>query len=152
MKQKRQAKLIEIVGRQSAETQEELLRLLRAEGIDATQATVSRDIRELRLYKTLSEKGVYRYALPGEPSDDAMTARLRTIFRESVTSIDAAQNLVIVKTLPGMAQAACSALDAAPNPAVAGTLAGDDTAFIAARSDAAAKNLAEQLRAIVEKP
>ncbi len=149
MKRKRQEKLLEIIGKQDAETQEDLLRLLRAEGIEATQATVSRDIRELRLYKTLSDRGIYRYALPGEPSDDALTARMRTIFRESVTSINIAQNLVIIKTLPGMAQAACSALDATPNPTVAGTLAGDDTAFVALRGEAAAKDLAEQLRKIL---
>ncbi len=149
MKRRRQEKIVEIVGKRDVETQEELLRLLRTEGMEATQATVSRDIRELRLYKVLSDKGIYRYALPGEAPDDALSARLRTIFRESVTSIDIAQNLVIIKTLPGMAQAACSALDASPNPTVAGTLAGDDTAFIALRGDAEAKNLAEQLKAIL---
>ncbi|MDR1691843.1 MAG: arginine repressor [Oscillospiraceae bacterium] len=150
MKRERQEKILEIVGRAKAETQEELLGLLRAEGIEATQATVSRDIRELRLVKTLTERGSYRYALPGEASDDAMTARLRGIFRECVTSIDAALNLVVIKTLPGMAQAACAALDASPNPSVVGTLAGDDTAFIALRSERGAKTLAEQLWTIVE--
>jgi transcriptional regulator of arginine metabolism len=74
---------------------------------------------------------------------------LQNIFRESVTAIDSAQNLVIIKTLPGMAQAACSALDAMQNPTIAGTLAGDDTAFVAMRSEPAAKGLAEHLRGLL---
>ncbi|MDR0325622.1 MAG: arginine repressor [Oscillospiraceae bacterium] len=149
MKNLRQAKLIEIIGRENVETQEDLQVLLRKEGFEVTQATVSRDIKALRVYKTLSEKGAYRYALPSEQPDNVFSARLRTIFRESVTHIDNAQNLVIIKTLPGMASAACSALDAMNAPMVAGSLAGDDTAFIALRSDSAAKGLVEQLRSVL---
>ena len=149
MKNLRQTKLAEIIGREDVETQERLQELLRAEGFDVTQATVSRDIKALRVYKALTEKGAYRYALPPEPSDNVFSSRLRTIFRESVTHIDNAQNLVVIKTLPGMAPAACSALDAMSSPTVVGTLAGDDTAFIALHSEAAAKGLVEQLRSVL---
>lgn len=149
MKNLRQAKLAEIIGRENVETQEDLQALLRKEGFEVTQATVSRDIKALRVYKTLSDKGTYRYALPSEPPDNVFSSRLRTIFRESVTHIDSAQNLVIIKTLSGMAPAACAALDAMDAPMVVGTLAGDDTAFIALRSDSAAKGLLEQLRSVL---
>jgi transcriptional regulator of arginine metabolism len=151
MKNLRQSKIAEIIGKQAVETQEELQVLLKSEGFDVTQATISRDIKALRIYKALSNKGAYRYALPQEPSENTFSARLRTIFRESVTHIDNAQNLAVIKTLPGMAQAACSAIDAMNAPAVVGSLAGDDTAFIAMRNEAAAKELAEQLRMIVRK-
>jgi transcriptional regulator of arginine metabolism len=150
MKNLRQSKLKEIIQKKAVETQEELQMLLKNEGFDVTQATISRDIKALRIYKTLSEKGTYRYAISPEPSENAFSARLRTIFRESVMNIDNAQNLAVIKTLPGMAPAACAALDAMNNPMVVGSLAGDDTAFIALRSDAAAKELAVQLRAILK--
>ncbi|MCL1807038.1 MAG: arginine repressor [Oscillospiraceae bacterium] len=149
MKNLRQAKLAEIIGRQAVETQEELQTLLEKEGYPVTQATISRDIKSLRIHKTLSDRGTYRYALPSEPPDNAFSTRLRTIFRESVVNIDAAQNLVVIKTLPGMAQAACAALDTMPSPMVVGTLAGDDTAFIALRNESSAKGLLEQLRVIL---
>ncbi|MDR0292717.1 MAG: arginine repressor [Oscillospiraceae bacterium] len=149
MKNLRQAKLTEIIARQNVETQEELQALLRGEGFDVTQATVSRDIKALRVYKTLSNKGTYRYALPSEPPESAFSPRLRTIFRESVTLIDSAQNFVVLKTLPGTAPAACSAIDAMSAPMVVGSLAGDDTAFVALRSESAAKALVEQLRSVL---
>jgi transcriptional regulator of arginine metabolism len=149
MKNLRQSKIEDIIKRQAVETQEELQALLKVDGFDVTQATVSRDIKSLRIHKTLTSKGTYRYALPPGPAETAFSARLRTIFRESVTNIDNAQNLTVIKTLPGMAQAACSALDAMNAPMVVGTLAGDDTAFIAMRDETAATELAEQLRAIL---
>jgi transcriptional regulator of arginine metabolism len=150
MKNLRQSKLIEIIGRQAVETQEDLQVLLKKEGFDVTQATVSRDIKALRIYKVLSEEGAYRYATSPEPAASAFSSRHRTIFRESVTHIDNAQNLAVIKTLPGMAQAACSALDAMNDVMVVGSLAGDDTAFIAMRSEAAAKDLVVQLRSILK--
>jgi transcriptional regulator of arginine metabolism len=149
MKNLRQSKLAELIGREAVETQDDLQTLLREEGFDVTQATISRDIKALRIYKTLTDKGAYRYALPSEPPDSTFSARLRTIFRESVTSIDTAQNIVVLKTLSGMAAAACAALDAMSSPTVVGTLAGDDTAFIAMRSEAAANGLMEQLRSVL---
>lgn len=145
MKNLRQTKLCEIINREDIETQEDLQLRLREAGFDVTQATVSRDIKALRIYKALTGKGTYRYALPAEKDADAFSPRLRTIFRESVSSIDRAQNLVVIKTLPGMAPAACSALDAMSPPTVVGTIAGDDTAFIAMRTESAAAEWMESL-------
>jgi transcriptional regulator of arginine metabolism len=149
LKNLRQGKLIEIIERQAVETQEELQALLKNEGYDVTQATVSRDIKALRIYKTLSDKGAYRYALPSEPSESAFSSRLRTIFRESVTHIDSAQNIVVIKTISGIASGACAALDAMNIPEIIGSLAGDDTAFIAMRSETAAKELSNRLRVML---
>ena len=149
MKNLRQTKLAEIIVRQPVETQEDLQTLLKAEGFNVTQATISRDMKALRIYKALTDRGKYRYALPSDPPEHAFSARLRTIFRESVISINNAQNLVVIKTLSGMAQAACAALDSMNAPMVVGTLAGDDTAFIAMRSEQASKALMEKLRSVL---
>jgi transcriptional regulator of arginine metabolism len=147
MKNLRQSKLIEILGKQSAETQDDLQALLKADGFDVTQATISRDIKALRIYKTQSPNGKYRYALPAEPP--VFSARLRTIFRSSVTHIDTAINIVVIKTLPGMAQAACAAMDTMDASMLVGSVAGDDTAFIAMRNEHAARELMERLRAVL---
>jgi transcriptional regulator of arginine metabolism len=149
MKNLRHSKLIEIIGRDVVETQDDLKALLKNEGFDVTQATISRDIKALRVYKSLSQTGQYHYTLMPEPPESIFSSRLRTIFRESVTHIDHAQNLTVIKTLPGMGQAACSAIDAMYNPMVVGSLAGDDTAFIAMRTETAAKDLAVQLRVML---
>jgi len=146
MKAKRQAQILEIVTQEEIETQEELLARLRQRGIHTTQATVSRDIKDLRLIKAQTGDGRYRYAVSGDKPDAAFASRLRSIFLDSVTFMEAAQNIVVLKTLPGLAPAACSALDALGHPDVAGTLAGDDTAFVAMRSTAAAEEFVLQIR------
>lgn len=145
MKFQRQSKILEIINKNEVETQEELMEKLIACGHPVTQATISRDIKELRLVKALSRTGKYMYAVSAEQSDMTFSTRLRGIFRESVTSYDRAQNIIVIKTLPGLAPAACSALDATANPSIVGTLAGDDTAFIAMRDNAAAENFMEQI-------
>ena len=102
MKFQRQAKILELIDRFEIETQEELTDHLRAVGYSTTQATVSRDIKELRLIKSLStETGKYKYTAAAAGAADSFTTRLRNIFRECVTDIDAAQNMVVIKTLPG---------------------------------------------------
>ena len=107
MKFQRQAKILELIDRFEIETQEELTDHLRAVGYSTTQATVSRDIKELRLIKSLStETGKYKYTAAAAGAADSFTTRLRNIFRECVTDIDAAQNMVVIKTLPGLGQAA----------------------------------------------
>ena len=113
MKFQRQAKILELIDRFEIETQEELTDHLRAVGYSTTQATVSRDIKELRLIKSLStETGKYKYTAAAAGAADSFTTRLRNIFRECVTDIDAAQNMVVIKTLPGLGQAAAMAIDA----------------------------------------
>ena len=138
MKSKRQSKIMEIIAGRNVETQEQLLALLEEEGYRCTQATISRDIKELRIVKELTKLGAYRYtASVGEPAGSFST-RLNTIFRECVTSVDYAQNIVIIRTLPGLASAAGSAIDAMGMNKIVGSLAGDDTVMVVMRDNNAA--------------
>src|SRR5699024_2947695 len=101
MKSQRQAKILEIISTHNVETQEQLLAALQAEGFRGTQATISRDIKELRIVKELTSFGTYRYAVSTSDVATTFSARLNTIFRESVISFDYAQNLIVIRTLPG---------------------------------------------------
>ena len=151
MKFQRQAKILELIDRFEIETQEELTDHLRAVGYSTTQATVSRDIKELRLIKSLStETGKYKYTAAAAGAADSFTTRLRNIFRECVPDIAAAQNMVVITTLPGMAQAAGSALDSMKLPQIVGTLGGDDTVFLVMRDTAAAQELCNEIRRLLQ--
>ncbi|NLY50358.1 MAG: arginine repressor [Firmicutes bacterium] len=130
MKVRRQMKILELISSQDIETQEELAQLLRQSGFEATQATVSRDIKELRLIKVPSGDDRYRYALPPELPRGTMEPRMRRILRESVISVDSSQNLIVIKALPGSAQAVGSAIDGLDWDDIIGTVAGDDTVLI----------------------
>jgi Arginine repressor len=145
MKSYRQDKILEIIAKQEIETQNQLIDALRALGFDSTQATVSRDIRELRLVKELSAGGGYKYVTPSDNASGDYSMKLKTIFNESVREIKQAQNLVVIKTLPGLADAACATLDAMEVTGLIGTLAGDDTAFLAMADSEAAKRFCEEL-------
>ena len=112
MKAQRQAKIVEIISNANVETQEQLLQALTDQGFSSTQATISRDIKELRIVKELTSLGTYRYCVPEKDAPPALSDRLNNIFRECVISVDYAENLVVIHTLPGMANAAASALDA----------------------------------------
>lgn len=139
MKPGRQSVILEIISQQDIETQNQLLQALAARGVKSTQATLSRDIKDMRLIKELGPNGNYRYtAGSSRPETDGFEQRLRKIFKESVISYDVAQNLFIIKTLPGLAPAACSAIDSMEVKGLVGTLAGDDTAFLAMRDNEAA--------------
>ncbi|HCP71012.1 MAG TPA: arginine repressor, partial [Clostridiales bacterium] len=138
MKSKRQAKIVEIISTKNVETQEQLLQELQEAGFTSTQATISRDIKELRIVKELTSFGTYRYTTAAREVPSAFTGRLNTIFRESVTSFDYAQNIIVIHTLPGLANAAASALDAMNMNVVLGTLAGDDTVVVIMRDTNAA--------------
>lgn len=146
----RHAKIIELIGEHEIQTQEELVEWLRKEKFDATQATVSRDIRELRLIKVMSENGVYQYATTAAGTVSDMDAKLQIIFSESVTTIEYAQNIVVVKTLPGMAQAAASAMDAMEHDGVIGCIAGDDTVMVVIRDTKDAQKLTAKLKRLVK--
>ena len=151
MKKRRHEKILQIIGNNTVDTQEELLRLLREEGFDVTQATVSRDIKELRLIKSLSaETGKYKYTAATGGAADSFTTRLRNIFRECVTEISAAQNMVVIKTLPGLGQAAAMAIDAMRASDVVGTLGGDDTVFAVMRDNDSAARFCQQARDILK--
>ena len=145
MKSGRHAKILEIIAEYPVETQDEIISRLKDAGYKATQATISRDIKDLRLVKTLGSDGKYRYT-----SDISRSADLRSNFEQlfsgSVISIDAAKNIVVIKTLSGMANAVCAAMDSTENSAIVGTIAGDDTIFVACRSDEDAGELTETLK------
>jgi transcriptional regulator of arginine metabolism len=132
-KSERQARLLQLIQKKEIATQDELVSGLNAVDLDVTQATISRDIKELGIIKVTTASGTQKY-VPMERSGEVASGRLMNIFAEAVVSIDYAMNLVVVKTLPGMAQAAASALDSMRIPEIMGSIAGDDTLFVAARS------------------
>ena len=149
MKSKRQAKILEIISNRNIETQEQLLAELQAEGFRGTQATISRDIKELRIVKELTSLGTYRYTISASDLGSSFSARLNTIFRECVISFDYAQNIIVVRTLPGLASAAGSAIDAMNLSTIVGTLAGDDTVMIVMRDTNAAATLCGEIRSLL---
>lgn len=138
MKSQRQAKIMEIISTTNVETQEQLLQELEEAGFRSTQATISRDIKELRIVKELTTLGTYRYTTSAKEMPSTFSSRLNTIFRECVTRYDYAQNIVVIHTLPGLANAAASAIDAMNMSVVVGSLAGDDTVMVVMRDNNAA--------------
>lgn len=150
MKLDRQAVIKEIISTQIIETQNQLMEALLARGIRSTQATVSRDIREMRLVKDLGPDGKYHYNMPSKHIAPEFDVKLRKIFRESVTSYAIAQNIVVLKTMPGLASAACSTLDAMKIPHFVGSLAGDDTAFLAMTDMQAAIEFSKQIEELLK--
>ena len=149
MKSQRQAKILEIISNKNIETQEQLLAELQAEGFRGTQATISRDIKELRIVKELTSLGTYRYTISASDLGSSFSARLNTIFRECVISFDYAQNIIVVRTLPGLASAAGSAIDAMNLHTIVGTLAGDDTVMIVMRDTNAAATLCGEIKSLL---
>ena len=146
MKAKRQDKIMEIISTTNVETQEQLLQELQNAGFSSTQATISRDIKELRIVKELTSFGTYRYTSAARDLPATFSDRLYTIFRECVTSFDYAQNIVVIHTLPGLANAAGSALDAMNMSVVLGTLAGDDTVIAIMRDSNAAASFCGEIK------
>lgn len=148
MKSGRHEKILSIISEHSVETQDDLLKRLREEGFKATQATISRDIKELRIVKTLGGDGKYRYVAAAENGGESRSDFIQ-LFIGSVISIDFAQNIVVIKTRSGTANAVCASLDSTDNTSVVGTIAGDDTIFIACRTAEAAKAYCDYLRQYV---
>lgn len=140
MKNHRHDVILEIISETPVATQEQLTALLAERGISATQATLSRDIQQLSLVKQRDENGVYRYMLP------ASAAAEKSIFSEAVVGVDHASNMIVVKCRAGMAQGTCAAIDSVKHEGIVGTIAGDDTIFILARSEADAKKLVKKFR------
>lgn len=126
----RQRIILDLIENNEIETQEELANCLLERGIDITQATISRDIKELRLVKVLTSRGKYKYATM-DSQHDGVHDRLIKIFRSSVLSVDKAGSIIVIKTLPGAAQVCASAVDHFKIEGIAGTIAGDDTIFLA---------------------
>lgn len=146
MKRQRQEKMLKIILEQDIHTQEGLAEALSQAGFLSTQATISRDIRELGLTKEVSPNGIYRYvAKPKTAGTSAHVNRLKAIFKESVSDVQLAQNLVVIKTFPGLASAAGAAVDSMEYPGLVGTLAGDDTVFLAMQDIQTAQRFCEEI-------
>ena len=149
MKSQRQAKIMEIIANRNVETQEQLLALLQEEGFRGTQATISRDIKELRIVKELTNLGTYRYTAATNEVGSSFSARLNTIFRECVTGFDYAQNIIVIRTLPGLASAAGSAIDSMNMSMVVGSLAGDDTVMVVMRDNNSAAAFCGEIKNLI---
>ncbi len=150
MKAQRQAKIMEIVTTRDVETQEQLLEALNAAGFFSTQATISRDIRELRIVKELTKFGTYRYTTSSKDVVGSFSDRLNAIFKECTVSFDYAQNMVVIHTIPGLGAAAASAVDAMGMSFVLGTIAGDDTVFIVMRDTNAAAAFCGEMKNLLD--
>ena len=144
MKSERQAEILKIIQAGDVETQEQLLLELEERGFRATQATISRDIKEL------TSRGGYRYAVSEQRSAGATDARLRNILREGVISVDFAQNIVVVRSMPGTANAVLAALDSMEIPQMLGSLAGDDTGILIMRDTAAAEEFSREVHQLLK--
>lgn len=149
MKTRRQAKILELISKNDVETQEELSDYLEAEGYQVTQATVSRDIRELKLTKLPMSNGRQKYVALVETDED-MSEKYTRIFRDGFLSMDMAQNILVIKTVSGMAMAVAAALDAMHLHEIVGSIAGDDTIMCAVRSYEDTITVMSRLRKIVE--
>ena len=143
MKNDRQSMILEIISQENIETQEQLLTRLQERGINSTQATISRDIKQMHLIKEPAGHGVYKYAVSGNRTRLNFAEKLQTIFRESITSIAYAQNIVVLKTMPGLAAAALDSMDIAY---MVGSLAGDDTAFLLMRDTDSAAAFCDEIK------
>lgn len=148
LKPQRHAKILEIISENDVETQEDLLNLLFKSGFNVTQATVSRDIKELKLSKAPAGNGKYKYSQGSKSSVD-ISSNFNTIFKSTVLSIDFAANMIVLRTVSGMAQGVCTALDSMEWDGILGTIAGDDTIFIVVRSSNKAVTLSSELKKIM---
>ena len=149
MKTSRQEKILAIIERETIETQNQLMEALAREGVKSTQATLSRDIRDLHLVKELTPEGTYHYVSGGKDNSFDHDTRLKKIFRECVVDYAVAQNLIVIKTLPGLADAACSTLDSMNIPHLVGSIAGDDTAFLAMKDNASAEHFCLEIEKLL---
>lgn len=149
MKADRQKKILEIVNRCQIETQDDLIDRLMAEGYAVTQATVSRDIRELQLNKVLTKQGKYRYTAPKK--EDLVTGlKINAALVDSIISVEFALNLIVIKTLPGLANAVAAGIDSLAVAEILGCVAGDDTIMVATRSEDSAKSISERIRVMMK--
>ena len=148
MRNKRHEAILTLIKENNIETQQDLTVALASVGFDVTQATVSRDIKELRLLKRLNDEGNYIYAPHTSESSEGVSDKMTLILKQSIVSINYALNTIVIKTLTGMAQGAASVLDAMQFPECLGTIAGDDTIFVTARSEDAAQKLCKKLKNI----
>lgn len=148
MKRRRHELILALISKQNVATQEELRQLLEDNGYDVTQATVSRDIKELRLSKVLGQNGQYKYALTKTESDE-LVSRFQKIFVQSVVAADYAANMLVIRCYTGMANAACAAFDSMEWDGLVGTLAGDDTIFALCRTEGYASQMKDAIKRLL---
>ena len=148
MKLRRHEAIIDLVNNQDINTQEELMENLQKQGFKVTQATVSRDIKELRIFKALGKDGKYRYSTGGRNALDK-TSGFESLFAASVEEVDSAENIVVIKTMTGMAQAVCMSLDNIDFENIVGTIAGDDTIFVLCRNLKATEEMLNKFRKLI---
>ena len=149
MKTRRQTKILELIAKNDIETQEELSEYLQAEGYAVTQATVSRDIREMKLTKVSMSNGKQKYAALVDSKED-MSEKYVRVLRDGFVSMDMAQNILVIKTVSGMASAVCAAIDDMQSSELVGTLAGDDTVMCAVRTVEDTANIMKRIATIVK--
>jgi transcriptional regulator of arginine metabolism len=149
MKNKRHMRIMELISQENIYTQEELADRLKQMGEDVTQATVSRDIKEMKLVKVSDGSGRSRYAAVGD-QNGGLSARLIRVFADTVVGIDHSQNIILIRTLSGSANAAAEAVDALRWPEILGTIAGDNTFMVVVREEFSAANVAENLRTLIK--
>ena len=149
MKTTRQNEIIRLIASRDIETQEELAAELRSLGYKVTQATVSRDIRELRLIKVAGKSGGFKYAKP-ERREIAVSERLTRILTDSLVSVDSSGNIIVVKTLSGSANVAAEALDTLGWPEILGTIAGDNTVFVVSRNESDTAEITDRIRKLTD--
>ncbi len=149
MKNARHTKILELIAQHDVETQEDLANLLAKSGQKVTQATVCRDIKELRLIKAANEHGIYKYVQAGSGADVTASKQQKTILTQTVTSVDYAQNIVIIKTASGMAQAAAAVIDSMKLEEIMGSVAGDDTLLCIVKTEDAAKSLTLKMSSLL---
>lgn len=150
MKARRQQEILNIIEEHDVETQDQLLAELKARGMQSTQATISRDIKELHLIKELTGYGTYKYVVSERKMSMNFAGRLRTIFKEGVTSFDMAQNIVVLKTMPGLASAAAAAIDGMEIDDLVGSLAGDDTVILIMRTNESALEFCNEIHKMLK--
>ena len=148
MKKRRHKLILDLISQYNIGTQEELLTLLRDNGFDVTQATVSRDVKELRLLKTLGSDGVYKYTVE-HSNDVGYSGMFDALFQSAMTKVDYAGNICVIKCSPGLAGAACATIDSMNVHEVVGTIAGDDTIFMLCRTTDEARGVAEALNRMI---
>lgn len=147
MKYERQQKILEIIGKHNIETQEELIERLREAGFSVTQATVSRDIRELKILKGTTSSGGYKYIVAGKA--EASMPRINTALTDSILSVDYAGNLLVVKTYAGMAQAVATCIDSLDTADIIGCVAGDDAILVVVKTNEAAATLCQKIKLMI---
>ena len=146
MKNNRQTMILDIIAKEDVETQEQLLEHLSRRGVASTQATIARDIKQLHLVKEPTGRGTYKYAVSNARARLNIADKLRTIFHESITSVASAQNIVVFKTLAGLAGGACEALDHMEVSGMLGTLAGENTVLVVMKDTASAETFCQEIQ------